>query len=101
MELVGRVAIVTGAGGGGSGRAIARRLARDGASVVVSDINEGGGSETVRLIESEGRRAIFFRADVGVEAEVRALIAFAEKTYDGVDLMVNNASAPYHPEAPL
>jgi NAD(P)-dependent dehydrogenase (short-subunit alcohol dehydrogenase family) len=101
MELSGKVAIVTGAGGGGSGRAIARRLAHDGAYVVASDINQRGGAETVRLIETEGGRAVFFRADAGVELEVRALIAFAEETYGGIDIVVNNASAPYYPEAPL
>ncbi len=47
MKMSGKVAIVTGAGGGGSGRAIARRLARDGAFVVVSDIDEQGGRETL------------------------------------------------------
>src|SRR2546430_13121420 len=52
MELSGKVAIVTGAGGGGSGRAIAKRLARDGAFVVLSDIEERGGRETLRLIEA-------------------------------------------------
>ena len=96
-----KVAIVTGAGGGGSGRAIARRFARDGASVVVSDIDDLGGSETVRLIEQEGGRAAFFHADVGIEKDVRDLIAFAEKTYGGVDILVNDASAGYHPETPF
>ncbi len=97
MELHGRVAIVTGAGGGGSGRAIARRLARDGAAVVVSDISERGGRETLRFIEAAGGHGAFFRADVGVESEVRGLVAFAEKTCGGVDIMVNNAG-PYYPE---
>jgi NAD(P)-dependent dehydrogenase (short-subunit alcohol dehydrogenase family) len=97
MDIMGKVAIVTGAGGGGSGRAIARRLARDGSSVVVSDIDEGGGRETLRLIEAEAGRAAFFRADVGDETEVRALTSFAEKTYGGLDIMVNNAG-PYCPE---
>lgn len=101
MNLLGKIAIVTGSGGEGSGRAIARRFAGHGAAVVVSDINEPGGLQTLRLIEGEGGRAAFFRADVGVEAEVRALIAFAEKSFGGVDIIVNNASALYHPEAPL
>ena len=58
------IAIITGAGGSGCGRAIARRFAKDGAAVVASDINEHGGHETVRLIEGAGGRAVFFRADV-------------------------------------
>ncbi len=97
MNIQGKVAIVTGAGGGGSGRGIARRLVRDGASVVVNDIDDCGGRETVRRIEAEGGHAVFFRADVGVEVEVCALIAFAEKTYGGIDIMVNSAG-PYYPE---
>jgi NAD(P)-dependent dehydrogenase (short-subunit alcohol dehydrogenase family) len=95
MDLNGKVAIVTGAGGSGSGRATALRLARDGATVVVSDINEQGGLETVRLITAGGGRATFVRADVGVETDVRDLVAFAEKTYGGLDIMVNNAGSYY------
>ena len=51
--------------------AIARRLAKDGAAVVASDINENGGHETVRLIEGAGGRAVFFRTDVRDEQQVR------------------------------
>ena len=97
MEIHGKVAIVTGAGGGGSGRAIAQRLAREGASVAVSDIDERGGRETLRRIEAAGGRAVFVHADVSVEASVRALIATAEKTFGGADILVNNAG-PYYPE---
>jgi len=97
MELSNRIAIVTGAGGGGSGRAIALRLAQSFTNVVVSDIDEPGGRETLRLIEAEGGSAAFCPANVGVESDVRALIAFAEKTYGGLDIMVNNAG-PFFPE---
>jgi NAD(P)-dependent dehydrogenase (short-subunit alcohol dehydrogenase family) len=96
MEIRGKVAVVTGAGGGGQGRAVARRLAREGASVVVSDINDLGGRETVRLIEELRGRAAFFRADVGVESDVRELIAFSEQTFGGVDILVNNAGPYFH-----
>jgi NAD(P)-dependent dehydrogenase (short-subunit alcohol dehydrogenase family) len=101
MELRDKVAIVTGSGGGGCGRTIARRFAREGAAVVVCDIDEEGGGETVRLIGADRGRAAFLRADVSAEADVRALIAFAEQKYGGLDLLVNNASGPYRPEAPL
>ncbi len=100
MEIRGKVAVVTGAGGGGSGRVIARRLAREGASVVVSDIIEAGGRETVSQIESSSGRAAFLRADVGLEVDVKALIAFSEKTYGGLDILVNGAG-PYFPGDPL
>ncbi|MBX9787713.1 MAG: SDR family NAD(P)-dependent oxidoreductase [Pirellulales bacterium] len=101
MNVCGKVALVTGSGGLGSGRAEARRLASEGAAVVVSDINEPGGHETVRMIEDSGGRAAFCRADMGVIAEVRALIDFAVATFGGLDILINNASAPYRPDAPL
>src|SRR5947208_2085354 len=60
------VVIVTGAGGGGCGRAIAARFAQGGASVVVSDINDPGGEETVRLIQRDrGRAAALAEAGAG------------------------------------
>jgi NAD(P)-dependent dehydrogenase (short-subunit alcohol dehydrogenase family) len=99
MDLNGKVAIVTGSGGLGCGRAIARRFALEGCAVVVSDIAEPGGLESVRRIEAEGGRAAFFRADVSEESNVAALIRFAEQTYGGLDVLVNNASAPYHADA--
>jgi NAD(P)-dependent dehydrogenase (short-subunit alcohol dehydrogenase family) len=99
MELTGKVAIVTGSGGLGCGRAIARRFARQGCAMVVSDITESGGLETVRLIETEGGRGAFFRADVREESDIAALIQFADTTYGGLDVLVNNASAPYHADA--
>jgi NAD(P)-dependent dehydrogenase (short-subunit alcohol dehydrogenase family) len=101
MEIKDKVVIVTGAGGTGCGRAIARRFARDGAAVVVSDIHEEGARETVAGIESEGGRAVFFHGDVRVEEQVRGLIEFAEKTFGGLDVLVNNASAPFRPDEPL
>src|SRR5215469_1414943 len=101
MELAGKVIVVTGSGGSGCGRAIARRFAREGAAVVVSDVDEGGGCETVRLIAGENGRAAFCRADVRSEQEVRELIAFAEREFGGLDILVNNASGPFHPDEPL
>lgn len=89
-----RVVIVTGAGGAGCGRSISARFAFGGAAVIVSDIDEAGGHETVRLIECNGGRATFFRADVRNESQVRDLVSFAETTFGGVNVLVNNASAP-------
>jgi NAD(P)-dependent dehydrogenase (short-subunit alcohol dehydrogenase family) len=93
VKLEGRIAIVTGGGGSGTGRAIARRLGAEGAKVVVADIDSAGGHETVRLIESARGCALFFCVDVGVATELDALFAFAEKELGGVDLLVNDASA--------
>jgi NAD(P)-dependent dehydrogenase (short-subunit alcohol dehydrogenase family) len=101
LDLRGKVAIVTGAGRDGSGRAIASRLARAGAPVVASDINEAGGRETVRQIESAGGRAAFCAGDVRSEEQVRRLVRFAEETFGGLHVMVNNASATVHFDEPL
>jgi NAD(P)-dependent dehydrogenase (short-subunit alcohol dehydrogenase family) len=90
MDITNKVALVTGAGSG-IGRAAAIRLAREGASVVVVDINESGGQETVAQIEANGGKAAFVRADVTLEADVRAMIAFAESTFGGLDILHNNA----------
>lgn len=92
-----RVAVVTGSGGTGCGRAIARRFAADGAAVVVSDVNEAGGRDTVQLVESAGGRAAFCRADVGDEPQARHVIAFALETFGSLDVLINNASAPHAP----
>ena len=94
MNLDGKVAIVTGSGGCGTGRATALRFARKGAAIVISDRNEAGGRESVALIQADGGRAAFCHADVRVESDIRALISFAESTFGGVDLLVNNASSP-------
>jgi NAD(P)-dependent dehydrogenase (short-subunit alcohol dehydrogenase family) len=89
------VVIVTGAGGVGCGRSISTRFANGGATVVVSDIDDVGGRETVRMIEQNGGRAAFFRADVRNESQVKDLILFAETTFGGVNVLINNASAPH------
>jgi NAD(P)-dependent dehydrogenase (short-subunit alcohol dehydrogenase family) len=93
--------IVTGAGGTGCGRAIALRFARDGSPVVVSDIDEPGGRRTVALIEDQGGRAAFFRADIRDHHQAREMIVFGERTFGKVDVLVNNASAPFRPGEPL
>lgn len=101
MDIKGKAVVVTGAGGNGSGRAIARRFAADGAAVVIADIDEAGARETVRQIETGGGRAAFYPADVRDGDQVRELIAFAEVKFGGLAVLVNNASAPFHPDDPL
>ena len=88
------VVIVTGAGGAGCGRSISARFAASGAFVVVSDIDEIGGRDTVRLIEERGGQATFVHADVRHESQVRDLVSFAEGTFGRIHVLVNNASAP-------
>jgi NAD(P)-dependent dehydrogenase (short-subunit alcohol dehydrogenase family) len=84
------VAIVTGAGGG-IGRAIALRLARDGADIAIVDIDEKLGMETTQLIENSGRKTIFVRADVSDHTAVEGYVAAAESQLGPVTAFVNNA----------
>ena len=95
MKLSGKIAIVTGGGGPGIGRAVCRRLAREGCQVVVSDIDEPGGLETVGRIVEVGGKANFVHADAGIQQDVRRLVS------NGVDILVNNASPPYRPGGPF
>lgn len=94
MDLTDKVAIVTGSGGGGCGRAIALRFAREGAKVVASDINDAGARETARLIEAAGGRASANTADMRDDRQIRALVDHAVKTFGGLSVLVNNASNP-------
>ena len=101
IDMRGMVSLVTGAGAG-IGGAIAVRLAQEGAAVVVADMDESGGTETVRQIESGAGQAAFVSADVAAEADVRRMVAFAGQHFGGLDVLVNNAGGapePYFPEA--
>lgn len=82
--------IVTGAGGG-IGEGIARRLADQGAQVLVNDINVSQGERVVASINEAGGRASFFAADVTRSADVAALVAAAVARHGRLDVMVNNA----------
>ncbi len=88
--LEGKVALVTGAGGG-IGRAAAEAFARSGASVMVSDVNEAGGAETVALIEAAGGKAAFVRCDVSKADEVKAMVAATVEKFGGLYCAFNNA----------
>ncbi|MDE2618791.1 MAG: SDR family oxidoreductase [Sphingomonadales bacterium] len=88
--LGGKVALVTGAGGG-IGRAAALAFARSGAAVMVSDVNEAGGQETVAMITAAGGRAAFQRCDVSKADEVKTLIAQTVAVFGGLDCAFNNA----------
>ena len=91
MTLKDKVAIVTG-GAQGLGEAICTRLAREGADIVVADINLEGATETAAAIEdATGRRAIAVKADVTNEEEVAAMVDTAVETFGHLDIVVSNA----------
>jgi NAD(P)-dependent dehydrogenase (short-subunit alcohol dehydrogenase family) len=90
------VAIVTG-GGSGIGRATALQLAADGLCLVVSDIDEPGASETVRMIVGAGGEALAVRTDVTSNADCQALVALAVERHGRLDVAFNNAGIAGYP----
>jgi NAD(P)-dependent dehydrogenase (short-subunit alcohol dehydrogenase family) len=90
IDLSGKVALVTG-GAYGMGRASARRFAACGASVVVADLSDERGLETVELIRAAGGEASFVHTDVRESGSVEDMAAFVEQTYGGLDYAHNNA----------
>lgn len=85
-----QVAFVTGAAGG-IGRATALAFAREGASVVVADVDEQGNGETARLIEADGGRAVAVHCDVTTSESVRAALNVGVGVFGGLDMAFNNA----------
>ncbi|MBS4219251.1 glucose 1-dehydrogenase [Bacillus sp. FJAT-49711] len=90
MRLDGKMAIITGSGSG-IGRATALRFASEGAHVVVNDIHQEHGEETVEEIRKNGGSASFFKADVTNAGDVQALTKFAVEEYGKIDILFNNA----------
>ena len=90
MRLKDKVAVITGAGSG-FGEGMARLFAEEGAKVVIADINETGGKRVAQVIQQQGGQAVFQKADVSKDAEVKALVDAAVKQFGRVDIMVNNA----------
>ena len=92
LDFTGQVAIVTGSGSPrGIGRCIARTFAKQGAQVIVADINEQGIQETVDIIKGEGGKADGFNLDVTNEDSVKAFVANVVDKYGRIDVLVNNA----------
>jgi NAD(P)-dependent dehydrogenase (short-subunit alcohol dehydrogenase family) len=89
-DLTNKVAIVTG-GSSGIGAAVAVLFAQEGAKVVISDINRTFGLELVNTIQQAGGTAAYQDCNVADPKQVEALVKFAEETYGGLHVMVNNA----------
>ncbi len=89
-QLAGKVALITGAASG-IGRASALAFAREGATVVVADVDTAGGAETVRVVERAGGSALFVKTDVAQAAAVEALVQASVAAYGRLDYAHNNA----------
>lgn len=90
MKLKDKVALVTGAGSG-IGQAIATMFAKEGAKVVVADINPEKGQEAADIIKQSGSDARYIQADVSCEADCEKIIQFTQAVYEKLDILCNNA----------
>jgi len=91
MRLKNKVAIVTG-GGAGMGLAVSLAYAREGAQVVVAEINRANGEAAVQAVREAGCQAIFVQTDVADSAQVAAMVDAAVDTFGGVDILYANAA---------
>jgi 3-oxoacyl-[acyl-carrier protein] reductase len=90
VRLANKVAIITGAGAG-IGRASAYLFAKEGARLVVADIDDACGEETVANIKTDGREAIFVHTDVSLASDVEHLVKTTKDKFGKIDILFNNA----------
>ena len=95
MRLQNKVALITG-GGSGIGRETALLFAQEGAAIVVVDVNDQGGAETVTLVTSAGGQATYVHADVAKAADCANMVQVAETTYGKLNVLFNNAGIMRH-----
>ena len=94
MRLQDKVAVITG-GGQGIGRAYANRFAREGAKVVVAEINEEIGRRTEEEVRKAGSEALYVKTDVSQEASCKEMAAKAAERFGRIDILLNNAAIFY------
>ncbi len=90
MRLQDKVALITGAASG-IGRETALLFAAEGAKILVADVNDDGGEETVRLVKEQGGEAAYAHADVSRAADCEGMVRAAEDSFGRLDVMFNNA----------
>ena len=95
MRLQNKVALITG-GGSGIGRETALLFAQEGAAIVVVDVNDQGGAETVTMVTSAGGQATYVHADVAKAADCANMVQVAETTYGKLNVLFNNAGIMRH-----
>ncbi|MCB1687029.1 MAG: glucose 1-dehydrogenase [Halioglobus sp.] len=86
-----KIALVMG-GGAGTGRATVLAFAKECAAVVIADINEKGGRETLAMVEAEGGRGLFVAADMASATDVQAVIEQTQRTFGALHMVSNNAA---------
>jgi len=92
MRLKSKKAIITG-GASGIGRAICEVFSKEGAKIVIADINETGGAETASIIKKQGGNSLFIKADISSESSIENLIQKSIDFLGEIDILVNDAAA--------